>query len=245
MPYFSIQNSHNKKIIGKYPQTKDINYNCHVWDDPKFVGHINFEKVDFEPITANAILDPKAKQTDLVNANGAMGFSNKLLVSSKLKTILEKNRLSGMQFFKAPIIQNNITVNDYWILNMYEFNHEYIDVSKSMAYCHKQTEDYNISFKTEKILLEINNLNDFMKYFEIAKPKLEMVNFEKIHFLNLVKENFFALKYVFGAMYFVSEKIKKEIEVAGCTGIEFQPTELSLNEWTMPGGERERLYGKL
>ena len=37
---------------------------------------------------------------------------------------------------------------------------------------------------------------------------------------------------------------KKEIEDAGCTGIEFQPIELSYNEWLMPGGEREKIYGK-
>ena len=37
---------------------------------------------------------------------------------------------------------------------------------------------------------------------------------------------------------------KKEIEDAGCTGIEFQPIELSYNEWSAPGGEREKIYGK-
>jgi hypothetical protein len=42
----------------------------------------------------------------------------------------------------------------------------------------------------------------------------------------------------------VSEKLKQEIEDVGCTGIEFQPIELSYNERTAPGGEREKLYGK-
>ena len=54
------------------------------------------------------------------------------------------------------------------------------------------------------------------------------------------------LKYVNGGIgYYVSEKLKQEIEDAGCTGIEFQPVELSYNEWTAPGGEREKVYGKI
>ncbi len=43
-------------------------------------------------------------------------------------------------------------------------------------------------------------------------------------------------------MFFVSEKLKQEIEQAGCTGIEFQPSHLSLNEWFH--NEREKIYGK-
>ena len=50
------------------------------------------------------------------------------------------------------------------------------------------------------------------------------------------------LNYVFGGKYFISEKLKQEIEDAGCTGIEFQPSYLSLNEWLH--SEREKVYGK-
>jgi len=62
---------------------------------------------------------------------------------------------------------------------------------------------------------------------------------------SIITEDFFALRYVSGgAGYYVSEKLKKEIETAGCTGIEFQPSELRYNEWLAPGGEREKIYGK-
>ncbi|MEH3112547.1 hypothetical protein [Pedobacter terrae] len=47
-----------------------------------------------------------------------------------------------------------------------------------------------------------------------------------------------------GVKYIVSEQLKKEIEEPGCTGIEFMPTDLSLNEW-LQGGARERIYGKV
>ena len=48
MKFFSINNSLDKNVLCHYPQTKDINYNCHVWDEPKFIEHVHFEKVDFE-----------------------------------------------------------------------------------------------------------------------------------------------------------------------------------------------------
>jgi hypothetical protein len=70
---------------------ESVHNNCHVWDEPKFVEHINFEKVDFEPIYSNAILHKKSKQTDFIQCV-SMGFSSKLLISGKLKAILENNR---------------------------------------------------------------------------------------------------------------------------------------------------------
>ena len=52
------------------------------------------------------------------------------------------------------------------------------------------------------------------------------------------------LQYVEGGIkYVVSDKLKKEIEDSGCTGIEFQPIELSINEW-LQGGEREKIHNK-
>lgn len=240
MNYYIIQESGNLKIIGKYPQTKDIQYNCDVWNEPKFIGQIHFEKVDFEPIIANAILHPKSKQTDLIDANSAMGFSNKLLISGKLKTILEKNRKNGMQFFKSPIIQNNLLAEDYWILNMYEFNNDYADFLNSKILLEEITSE-NIN----SLYLSINSLKDYeLKIEEVRGKKGCNLRIEKLVLSkDKIDNDFFMIRYSFSGIYFVSEKLKQEIEDAGCTGIEFQPIELSLNEW-LQGGEREKLYGK-
>jgi hypothetical protein len=241
MNYYIIQESGNLKIIGKYPQVQSIHNNCHVWDEPKFVEHIHHEKVDFEPITSNAILHKKSKQTDLINVNEAMGFSGKLLISGKLKTILQNNRKSGMQFFKAPIIQNNLLVEDYWILNMYEFNNDYVDFLNSKILLEEITFE-NIN----SLYLRINSLKDYeLKIEEIRGKKGCNLRIEKLVLSkDKIYNDFFMIRYSFSGIYFVSEKLKKEIEDADCTGIEFQPIELSFNEWTMPGGEREKLYGK-
>lgn len=240
MSYYILQESGNLKIIGKYPQTKDIQYNCDVWNEPKFIGQIHFEKVDFEPIIANAILHPKSKQTDLIDANSAMGFSNKLLISGKLKTILEKNRKNGMQFFKSPIIQNNLLAEDYWILNMYEFNNDYVDFLNSKILLEEITSE-NIN----SLYLSINSLEDYeMKIEEIRGKKGCNLRIEKLVLsTDKINNDFFMIRHSFSGIYFVSEKLKQEIENAGCTGVEFQPIESSLNEW-LKRGEREKIYGK-
>lgn len=240
MKFYSIRNSLNRKVIGKYPQTIDIHYNCHVWDEPKFVEHIHFAKVDFEPITANAILDPKAKQTDLINANGAMGFSTKLLLSGKLKSILEKNRQNGMQFFNAPIIQNNIMIDDFWVLNVYEVNYELVDFQNSIVFETKNTFNLDTELKIKSCE------NFYQKKRDINKKGYPYgILIVKVALTSQCNSHFFTLLNVEGGVkYIVSEKLKKEIEDAGCTGIEFQPIELSYNEWTAPGGEREKVYGK-
>jgi hypothetical protein len=238
MKFYSIQHSLNPKIIGNYPQVQAVHHNCDVWDEPKFMEHVQFEKVDFEPITSNAILHKKSKQTDLIHCV-TMGFSRKLLISGKLKTILEKNRKSGMQFFKSQIIQNNLAIEDYWILNMYDSNLNYIDYLNSNVFLQ---DGFNI---VEKI--GIQNFEEFLiKNSEILKIGYPMnIVIKNISILKSIENNFFLLKNVEGGhKYTVSENLKKEIEDAGCTGIEFQPTELSFNEWLIPGGEREKIYGK-
>ncbi len=247
MRYYTIQYSNNLKIIGKYPQTKSIKYNCHVWDDPRFIEHVHFEKIDFEPITANAILQLKSKQTDLINTNSSIGFSKKLLVSEKLKTILLKNRATGLQFFRAPIIQNNLIIEDYWILNMYEFNNDYVDISKSKVFYNKKAVDYKLSFNTIKEQIYFDTFQQFeQKKIQLWSDNEEIIIIEKINLhAESIKEDFFMIDHIFGKLFFISERLKQEIEETGCSGIEFQPIELSYNEWTASEGERERVYGKI
>lgn len=240
MKYFSINNSLNPKVLGHYPQVKDIKQNCHVWDEPRFIEHTHFTKIDFEPITANAVLHPKSKLTDLISATG-MGFTRKLLMSETLKTILEANRKTGLQFFKSSVIYNGFVIEDYWILNVYEIDMNFVDVEKSNFVWRKRKEEGGTYLSDVKF----NTLDEFAK--KISEENLEgKLYLNRITIKEGIKEDFFTLLDVEGgAKYIVSEKLKKEIEDANCTGIEFQPTELTAFEWTVPGGAREKIYGKL
>ena len=178
----------------------------------------------------------------MINTNSAMGFSNKLLISGKLKTILEKNRKHGMQFFKSPIIQNNLLIEDYWILNMSEFNNDYVDFLNSKILLEEITSE-NIN----SLYLSINSLKDYeLKIEEVRGKKGCNLRIEKLVLSkDKINNDFFMIRYSFSGIYFVSEKLKQEIEDAGCTGIEFQPIELNYKEWTAPAGAREKNYGKM
>ena len=99
MKYYIIRQSLNLKIVGSFPQAIEAKHNCDVWNEPKFIEHQELIKLDFVPIISNAILKTKSKLTDLVSASG-MGFTRKLLVSNKLKSVIESCANFDLQFFK-------------------------------------------------------------------------------------------------------------------------------------------------
>lgn len=242
MKYFCLTESLNSKIIGKYMQAEKAVYHCDVWDEPKFIEHTQFKKIDFEPIVANAIIYARAKITDLISVIG-MGFTLKLLMSGKLKLILENYRKTGLQFFKSDIIYKENTISDYWILNAYEVDMQFVDYEKSEIVFRKRKLEGGTYLQVE----DINTLEEFdRRQNEIKDSNPGSIFIKKIHLIENVNQDFFVLLHVEGgAKYVVSEKLKSEIESAGCTGIEFRPIELTLDEWLAEGGPREKIYGKI
>lgn len=237
MKYFSIQGSLNNKILGQYPQVENVIYNCNVWDDPLFIDRFYFEKINIQPIVANPVLFSKSKLTDLIDI-WDMGFSFTILISGKLKSILE-NYINEVQFYQCSIFKDKIEYSDYWLLNIYKFSDEFVDFKKSKVSIRIRRKEGG----TDVVFPEVNSFEHFLSLDKSHKEKMEIVSIDKTYFKDYLSEDFFALKYVFGSIYYVSEKLRTEIEDAGCTGIEFQPAEFSTTEW-LQGGEREKIYGK-
>lgn len=242
MKYYFLRNTLDLKIKGFYPQVKDVKYYCHIWDTPNFIGNIHFEKLPSNVILATPILDKKSKLTDLIEI-GHVGFNLNLLLSGKLKEIIEKyiDTEKG-EFINCPIIKDTIEYSDYWIFNAYGFNQEFIDFQNSLVKYEKQDVDFETNYKTDMIFLSLDNIKQFDEYLKRAQEKAELLTIEKLILKEHLTLDFITLRHVFSGLYLVSEKLKKEIEAAGCTGIEFQPSHLSLNEWLH--SEREKVYGK-
>jgi hypothetical protein len=230
----------NSEFIKKY-SLKIPNDNM-FWEEPKFLGNIRNEKIEFQPYILDIELFSNAKIHDLIMGGGPI--STKLTISGKLKSILEDFRKTGMQFFNINVLRKNEVFSDYWILNMYEFNQEVIDFSKCKIIYQEKPADFEVSYLVNEKDVTINNEDEFNEFIKKTRRNDEIVWIEKL-VINNINEDFFILKYVNGGIgYFVSENLKHEIEDAGCTGVEFQPIELSYNEWTAHGGEREKVYGK-
>ncbi|MGL2993578.1 imm11 family protein [Flavobacterium sp. TSSA_36] len=239
MRYFRIEESLNRKIMGHLPQTKDVIHHCDVWETPTFIDNIGYNKIDYTPIVSNLILFPKAKTTDLLDGGG-MGFFLKFVMSNKLKSILEKYSENRFQFFECPIFHKGIEYKNYYIINPYKIDMEFIDYGNS-KYRYKKRDSEGNRNLTE---IRFENFQDFQDFLKILNP-MDEFTIKNIALISSLEEHFFALENVEGGRgYFVSENLKNEIEVAGCTGIEFQPIELSFHEWSVSGGERDRVYGK-
>lgn len=242
MNYYFLKNTLNVKIKGHYPQIKDVKYYCHIWETSNFIGNIHFKKFPDDVILATPILDKKANLTDLIEI-WSVGFNLNLLISDKLKIILEKYiKKNKGEFLNCPVIKDNIEYSDYWIFNGFYFDQDVIDFQNSLIKYEKHAEDFETTYNTNLVFPNVENLKEFENYLNIAQENTEILTIEKLILKeNKIEEDFFMLRHVFSGTYMVSEKLKQEIEEAGCTGIEFQPSSLSLNEWLH--NEREKIYG--
>ncbi len=238
MQHYSIQPSLDTKIMGHYPQVKEVIYHCHIWDEPRFIGRFHFERIDIEPIVANPILHPKAHLTDLLSIS-SVGFTFYLLISGKVKSILENQENNCIQFIQCSVFQNGIEFDDYWLLNIYEINNEFIDFSKSKISVDEKKEEGG---RVKRQVLGIRSKHEFDELVKKHKEKLEVVSVDNIIIKEDVNANLFLLH---GLNFTVSEKLKQKLELADCTGFEFRPSEISFNEFLAPDGERTKLYGKV
>jgi len=247
MKYYRLNFSLSTKVRGNSEYIKKshikIPNDKMYWEEPKFIGSVRNEKIEFQPYLLDVELFSNSKINDLIMDAGPI--STKLIISDKLKYILEDYRKTGMQFFNINILREKEIYNNYWVLNMYEFNQEFIDFSNCKIIYQEKAVDFEVSYLVNEKNVFINNQDEFYKFIEKSRINDEIVWIEKL-VLDNVNEDFFMLKYVFGGCgYYVSENLKQEIEDSGCTGVEFQPIELGYNEWVVSGGEREKIYGKI
>ncbi len=234
--YFSIENTLNEKNIGKIPQVKEVNHNCHIWDNPNFIDRYPFTKIEMSPILSNAVLYAKAKQTDLIHTN-SIGFpSGSMLISEKFKTILENFNCFGIQFFSTYIIHKDKKIENYWQTHVYDIPYDFIDFKNTDILLKDRDKNRK---PIQNYLERVSNKEEFLNMAETMKyPK--MLFLENLSFVKNMDLDYFFLRNFEGAnLGIVSEKLKKEIE-QNCTGMEFKPIEMKLTEW-FEGGEREKI----
>ncbi|MCD8439772.1 hypothetical protein [Tenacibaculum finnmarkense] len=221
MKYYRIKRDlTNMKIVGTFPQIETAIYDCDPFEDENFIDNLGFKRIKIKPKLAIGKLHKKAKLTDFLSVV-PMGFSNKLLVSTKLKDILISKNNTNVQVFNNPILVDNLTNTDYWLVNPVKLSNNIIDFQKSDIFLKSGI------FLDDKIKkLKIITLEEYI----IEEKKIEEMGgfpfnlfFEKIRIDDNTEESFFVLNNVYGGYgYYISEKLKNEIENQKLTGIQFE-----------------------
>ena len=240
MKYYALFNSLDRKMMGKIPQVKDVIHHCHVTENPLFIDRFPFIKIETNPILSNVILYNQSKQTDLIQSGG-QGFSHgSILISKKLKQLLENFNFYGIQFFSTYIIQKGTIYNNYWQTHVYEMPYEFVDFNDTDILLKERDADRRIT----ETYLKVNSTLDFLNMAEKAKyPKFLFL--KNISFVEKMNLDYFFLRNIQGtAGGIVSSRLKAEMEKHEITGVEFRPIECSLNDWFGSNGLREKTYGK-
>lgn len=216
MKYYEFKEATGIKAIGRlFPQTTPV-YTCSV-EDPNFIDNkiANFKKIESTVIVPHAVVKGKSViLTDLLSTAGGYGFMFRKLISDRLKLLLDKSKSLGFQFLETIVYDKDNNKHKYWLLNSYVFFPEYIDYTKSELYLSGSG-----GVKLNSVACDS---------FEDYESKIRLNAPVDIYFsgfsldTTLIEYDFFALNNVSGGLtLIVSEKLKKEIEAAGCTGIDF------------------------
>jgi hypothetical protein len=213
--FYRIEPTLDEKVTGiDDVQASSAIYPVNIWD-PIYINQWGHTLIPDYVVLPIPKIKTKAKLTDLMSVYFT-GSSYRLTISSRLKAILEKNGHGNIQFIPITIYYKKKYLSDYWLTNILSFDNE-----NGVNYKHSLIFERN----GENKIITINNFEDFRKkQNELIWPNNLFI--EKLVFNKIIDEEVCTIERVRGgAGYFVSEKLKQEIELAGCTGIEFLPIE--------------------
>ena len=109
---------HALKGIGKYPQVKTATGDFNV-NSVLYIGNSQFhaKEIEVEAVLPELVLWARAKLTDLISSS-FMGTTRGLVVSNKLKIIIEKYQPASLQFFKLKIHHKGVVYDQYCICGL-------------------------------------------------------------------------------------------------------------------------------
>jgi hypothetical protein len=220
MKFFRLEYSLNLNEIGVFTQSEHGKYGS-TWDSKHSLVTFYKQKITDSLVEIpGIILQNKARLTDLISTT-YLGIN--LVVSVRLKLIIETTDYSGIQFFPTKVYHKEKTPVDYWILNPFEFRNEFIDFSKTDV-------ERCPPFPEKKSLIHVADLAEYYRVFEEGKQHNINHLIKSPHLFGTnIREHFFLLENVDGGVgYYVSEDLKNQIVEMGCTGVQF--TELPYSE---------------
>jgi hypothetical protein len=207
MKYYQLNHSTVTEEVGMtFPQSQTareslpIDHPQHLWQQK--AGILNNVALP-EPV-----VHPDARLSDLLSTTATW----RLVMSTKLKVILEKYIKEGQCQFLEMKVHYLSEEYEYWMLNPLEFNMEVIDFGASEIWLCG-------AGNTKMQILEIKNVADFEKS-SITFHMPERVSFTSVSFVADITADFIQLRNA-PSMFYVSETLRNELIKEGCTGISF------------------------
>jgi len=211
MKYYQLSHSTVTEEVGMtYPQSQTARESLPI-DHPQ---HLWQQKAGILQDVAlpEPVVHPDAKLSDLLSTTATW----RLVMSTKLKVILEKYIKEGQCQFLEMNVHYLSETYQYWMLNPLQFNMELIDFGAS--------EIWLCGAGNTKIKkLEVNNITDFENTSHTFQMP-ERASITSISFVSDITTDFIQLHNA-PSMYYVSETLRNELNKEGCTGISFKETE--------------------
>jgi hypothetical protein len=217
MKYFRICESLNLKEVGLYPQSIDSNISVEKQKE-QFRGNRMGDLNDFfsrkiykEIYIANPIIRTKAKMTDLISS---VTISLHLIVSLDFGKYLKSLNSDDFEFLNLGVLRLGKLV-DYTLIHPYKFCNDFIDFENSVI--------WRVGSGGKK--MQIETVSSSAAFHALKKSLVlpERLLIDKISLQKNMPKDFFALLQVNGGIgFFVSEKIKTEIENECFSGIRFE-----------------------
>lgn len=220
MKYFKITQNTDSKIIGKYPQVKDLKISFHEARASQW-GKIDEWKSDDDiPDLNNFLLQPKSKLTDLIS-NSFVIVSDGLFISQESKEVFNQFIING-SFYPSTIYKLDEKFSYHFL------KYEYGGLS-NMIWEESEFIEYNIN------TLEFGNIV-LVKNFEDYKEKVESLRTSKNDdialwnlFPKLIKFNKeYDMTPMFKYGLICNENVKNAIEENHLIGFLFEPLDIEI-----------------
>lgn len=228
MQYYSIE--FDTKLDGEDGlfQVDEIEHNCDVRNDSRFIDRFPFEFIEIQPVLSYPIVRDSFDLTDILKMS-SIGFSSgSIVISDKLKSILDEHNVFGLQFFKTKVKKSGNYFTNYWQTHVYENPFNLVDFKKSKLLFSNRDENRKKYYEEIKV-------DDWVSFISIAKdlryPKRVFI--DQVKFTEGLSLDYLHLRHFpnGGTRGMVSERLKTAIESNDITGIDFRPIEIPPCDW--------------
>lgn len=237
MNYYRIAPSTDRKVMGiveqiedtfsdrssQYPATKHL----FLYEDPNAIDNKPVGEEITDCYTLDYKVNDKAVLTEYIRFSA--GTSGRLLVSNKLRLLIEKFQPTGLQFLSSYVFYKGEKLQ-YWVLNPLSYPVKYINFPNSEFGIYQGMYD-KIKDVTVSSYYEYLELREIIKKQPKIDGKRNILAVEKLVIdEGKINDHLFWLKIAINESYFVSEELRQAIEELELHGINFIPANLSEDE---------------